>query len=37
MWWLVLEALSALALVLFLVWWIAFSGRRRRDTDEPDD
>jgi hypothetical protein len=37
MWWLVLEALSALALVLTLVWWTAFSGRRRRDTDEPDD
>lgn len=29
MWLIVLEALAALALLLFLVWWTMFSGRRR--------
>lgn len=28
MWWLILEALGALALLVFLVWWTMFSGRR---------
>ncbi len=34
MWLLVLEALAALALLLFAVWWTMFSGRRR---DAPAD
>lgn len=29
MWLLILEALGALALLLLLVWWTMFSGRRR--------
>jgi hypothetical protein len=29
MWLLILEALTALALLLGLVWWTMFSGRRR--------
>ncbi|HVO08890.1 MAG TPA: hypothetical protein VMT83_19020 [Burkholderiaceae bacterium] len=29
MWVIVLEMLAALALLLFLVWWTMFSGRRR--------
>ncbi len=28
MWLLILEALAALALLLFFVWWTMFSGRR---------
>lgn len=28
MWLLILEALTALALLLFIVWWTMFSGRR---------
>jgi len=27
MWWLILEALGALALLVFIVWWTMFSGR----------
>lgn len=33
MWLLILEALAALALLGFAVWWTMFSGRRRRDED----
>lgn len=29
MWLIVLEAMAALAVLLFLVWWTMFSGRRR--------
>lgn len=29
MWLLVLEALAALAVLLFLVWWTMFAGRSR--------
>lgn len=29
MWLLILEALGALVLLLFLVWWTMFAGRRR--------
>jgi hypothetical protein len=29
MWLILLEALAALALLLFFVWWTMFSGRRR--------
>lgn len=28
MWLLILEALAALGLLLFIVWWTMFSGRR---------
>jgi hypothetical protein len=31
MWLLILEALLALALLVFIVWWTMFSGRRKRD------
>ena len=31
MWLLILEAMAALALLLFMVWWTMFSGRRRDD------
>ena len=34
MWLLILEALAALALLVFIVWWTMFSGRPR-DDDEP--
>lgn len=41
MWLIVLEALAALAVLLFIVWWTMFSGRLRgehRDgTDNGDD
>jgi len=36
MWVILLEALGALALLLFIVWWTMFAGRRggeRRDGD----
>ena len=35
---LLLEALGALALLVLIVWWTMFSGRRRgeRDDDTPD-
>jgi high-affinity Fe2+/Pb2+ permease len=35
---LLLEALLALGLLVFIVWWVMFSGRRRgerRDDDRP--
>ncbi len=35
MWLLILEALAALGLLIFIVWWTMFSGRRR-DDDHPD-
>jgi hypothetical protein len=31
MWLLILEALGALALLGFIVWWTMFSGRRKDD------
>jgi cyanate permease len=34
MWLLILEALAALALLAFAVWWTMFSGRKRRDDDD---
>ncbi len=35
---LVLEALGALALLLFIVWWTMFSGRRGGErVEEPSD
>ena len=40
MWVFILEMLAALALLLFIVWWTMFSGRRRgerrHDGDGPD-
>jgi hypothetical protein len=38
MWLLVLEALGALGLLIFIVWWTMFSGRpggERRDDQPP--
>ena len=34
MWLLILEALGALALLIFLVWWTMFSGRERGERQE---
>jgi cbb3-type cytochrome oxidase subunit 3 len=34
MWLLILEAFAALGLLVFLVWWTMFSGRRRGERDE---
>jgi hypothetical protein len=31
MWLLIVEALLALGLFVFIVWWTMFSGRRKRD------
>lgn len=36
MWLIVLEALGALALFLFLMWWTMFSGRRKGELPEAD-
>ena len=36
MWLLVLEALGALALLVFIVWWTMFSGRPKGDRP-PDE
>ena len=33
MWLLIAEALLALALLVFIVWWTVFHGRRRDDED----
>jgi hypothetical protein len=37
MWLLILEALGALALLLLLVWWTMFSGRRRGEREAPPE
>jgi hypothetical protein len=37
MWLILIEALAALCLLVFLVWWIMFSGRRRGERTPPDD
>jgi cbb3-type cytochrome oxidase subunit 3 len=34
---LILEALLALGLLLFIVWWTMFSGRRKGERSERDD
>jgi cbb3-type cytochrome oxidase subunit 3 len=34
MWLLILEAAAALGLLIFLVWWTMFSGRRKGERDE---
>jgi cbb3-type cytochrome oxidase subunit 3 len=39
MWLILLEALAALLILVFIVWWTMFSGRRRgerADHDEPE-
>ena len=36
MWLLILEAVAALALLLFAVWWTMFSGRSKRRDDDPE-
>jgi cbb3-type cytochrome oxidase subunit 3 len=33
---LLLEALGALVLLVFIVWWIMFSGRRKGERDDAD-
>jgi hypothetical protein len=37
MWLLILEALGALALLVFLVWWTMFSGRRGGERGQAHD
>jgi hypothetical protein len=36
MWVILLEALAALALLLFIVWWTMFSGRQRGERRDDD-
>ena len=36
MWLLIVEALAALALLIFIVWWTMFAGRRRGERVERD-
>ncbi len=35
MWLLILEALLALALLVAIVWWTMFSGRRKGEREPP--
>jgi len=35
--WLVLEALLALGLFVFIVWWTMFAGRRKGERRQADD
>ena len=37
MWLIVLEALGALAVLVFLIWWTMFSGRRHGELHDPAD
>ncbi len=37
MWVIVLEAMAALALLVFIVWWTMFSGRHRGEPRDADD
>ncbi len=34
MWLLLIEALAALALLVGIVWWVMFAGRRRGERDD---
>ncbi len=34
MWLLLLEALAALGLLLIIVWWVMFAGRRKGERDD---
>ena len=36
MWLLVLEALAALGVLVFLVWWTMFAGRRKGERHDSD-
>ena len=37
MWLLILEALAALGLLIFIVWWTMFSGRRGGEREKDRD
>ena len=37
MWLLILEALAALGLLVFIVWWTMFSGRRGGEREKDRD
>jgi hypothetical protein len=37
MWLLMLEAVGAAALLILIVWWTMFSGRRRGERESPAD
>ncbi len=37
MWMILLEALAALAVLLAIVWWTMFAGRRGGERNEPPD
>jgi cytoskeletal protein RodZ len=37
MWLLLLEAVGAMALLILIVWWTMFSGRRRGERESPPD
>ena len=37
MWLLILEALLALGVLVFIVWWTMFSGRRRGEPPRDDE
>lgn len=34
MWLILLEALGALLILLFIIWWTMFSGRKRGELDQ---
>ncbi|PTN11460.1 hypothetical protein SAMN05216302_101281 [Nitrosomonas aestuarii] len=37
MWWLlVLEAIVALGLFVFVIWWTMFSGKKKNDSNKED-
>jgi len=36
MWWLAVEALGALLLFVFIIWWTMFSGRKRGELVDED-
>jgi hypothetical protein len=37
MWLILLEALAALAILVFIVWWTMFSGRRHGERPDDDE
>jgi len=37
MWLLMLEAVGAMALLVLIVWWTMFSGRKRGEREPPPD
>jgi hypothetical protein len=37
MWLLIAEALLALGVLVFIVWWTMFSGRSNAESDEAED